>query len=130
MINLNKEYNTPSGGQNTDLFKEVLAWLKPNSPVYGWEPGVGEDEFVIPVSRSGNMMVALGEFNVPFFSKDYKSRQQQNLAKVINPQDIDYSTNATKRFVSYYLRTARMPAGCSTALWRTTTPIRRSRTCT
>lgn len=103
VINLNKEYNTPSGGQNTDLFKEVLAWLKPNSPVYGWEPGVGEDEFVIPVSRSGNMMVALGEFNVPFFSKDYKSRQQQNLAKVINPQDIDYSTNATKRFVSYYL---------------------------
>ena len=38
VINLNKEYNTPSGGQNTDLFKEVLAWLKPNSPVYGWEP--------------------------------------------------------------------------------------------
>lgn len=103
VINLNKMYNTPSGGQNTELFKEVLAWLKPNSPVYGWEPGVGEDEFVVPVSRSGNMMVALGEFNIPFFSKDYKSRQQQNLAKVINPQDIDYSTNASKRFVSYYL---------------------------
>lgn len=103
VINLNKEYNTSSAGQNTELFKEVLAWLKPNSPVYGWEPGVGEDEFVIPVSRSGNMMVALGEFNVPFFSQGYKSRQQQNLAKVINPQDIDYSTNATKRFVSYYL---------------------------
>lgn len=103
VINLNKRYNTPSGGQNTQLFKEVLASLKPNSPVYGWELGVGEDEFVIPVSKSGNMMVALGEFNVPFFSKGYKSRQRQNLAKVVNPQEIDYSTTKDKRFVSYYL---------------------------
>lgn len=102
-INLNREYGTPAGGQNAELFREVLAWLKPNSPVYGWEPGVGEDEFVIPVSRSGNMMVALGEFNVPFFSKGYRSRQRQQLARVVNPQDIDYSTNASKRFVSYYL---------------------------
>lgn len=102
-VNLNRKYNTASGGQNTELFKEVLAWLEPNSPVYGWEPGVGEDEFVIPVSRSGNMMVALGEFNIPFFSKGYKSRQNQNLAKVINPQDIDFGSNADKRFVAYYL---------------------------
>lgn len=102
-VNLNRKYNTASGGQNTELFKEVLAWLEPNSPVYGWEPGVGEDEFVIPVSRSGNMMVALEEFNIPFFSKGYKSRQNQNLAKVVNPQDIDFGSNADKRFVAYYL---------------------------
>lgn len=103
VVNLNKKYNTPSGGQNTELFREILAWLAPNSPVYGWEPGVGEDEFVIPVSRSGNMMVALGEFNTPFFSKDYRSRQHQNLAKVLNPQDIDFAGGADKRFVAYYL---------------------------
>ena len=103
VINLNKKYNTPSGGQNTQLFKDVLAWLQPNSPVYGWEPGVGEDQFVIPVSRSGNMMIAIHEMNMPYFSKDYKNRQRQNLAKVIDPHDIDYETNKTKQFVSYYL---------------------------
>lgn len=101
VINLNKIYNTSAGGQNSELFKEVLAWLQPNSPVYGWEPGVGEDEFVNLVSKSGNMMVAIAEFNLPYFSYNYKARQQQLLAKVVDPHDIDYAKN--KKFVSYYL---------------------------
>lgn len=101
VINLNKMYNTSSGGQNVALFKEVLAWLAPNSPVYGWEPGVGEDEFVIPVSKSGNLMNATEEFNMPYFSYNYKNRQKQLLAKVVDPHDIDYSKD--KKFVSYYL---------------------------
>lgn len=101
VINLNKIYNTSTGGQNSELFKEVLAWLQPNSPVYGWEPGVGEDEFVNLVSKSGNMMVAIAEFNLPYFSYNYKARQQQLLAKVVDPHDIDYTKN--KKFVSYYL---------------------------
>ena len=101
VINLNKEYNTAGGGQNTELFKEVLAWLEPNSPVYGWEPGVGEDQFVRPVSESGNMMVALEEFNIPYFSAGYRDKQQQVLAKVENPQNIDYGKPG--RFVSFYL---------------------------
>lgn len=103
VININKKYNTASGGQNADLFKEVLAWLKPNSPVFGWEVGVNEDVFVTPVSQSGNMMVALQEFNVPWFAKNYKARQKGLLANVFDPHDIDFSTNDTKRFVSYYL---------------------------
>lgn len=102
-ININKKYNTDAGGQNADLFKEVLAWLKPNSPVYGWEVGVNEDVFVNPVSQSGNMMVALQEFNVPWFAKNYKARQSGLLSHVFDPHDIDFSTNDTKRFVSYYL---------------------------
>ena len=101
VINLNKKYNTAEGGQNTELFKEVLAWLKPNSPVYGWEPGVGEDVFVKPVSESGNMMVATADFNIPYFSNNYKNKQKQLLANVINPQDIDYSKPG--KFVSFYL---------------------------
>lgn len=103
VINLNKVYNTASGGQNTALFKEVLAWLQPNSSVFGWEPGVGEDSFVIPVSESGNMMVASQEANLAWFSKDYKNRQKPLLAHVVSPQDIDFSTNKDKKFVSYYL---------------------------
>ena len=101
VINLNKQYNTSQGGQNVELFKRVLAWLKPNSPVLGWEPGVGEDEFVRPVSASGNMMVATANFNIPYLSQDYKNRQSQVLAKVINPNDIDYDKPG--RFVSFYL---------------------------
>lgn len=101
VINLNKQYGTSGGGQNTQLFKEVLAWLQPNSPVYGWEPGVGEDEFVNLVSKSGNMMVAIHEFNLPYFSHNYKQRQQSILANVINPQDIDFEKD--KKFASFYL---------------------------
>jgi hypothetical protein len=101
VINLNKRYGTSSSGQNAELFREVLAWLQPNSPVYGWEVGIDEDAFVIPVSQSGNMMIAIGEFNLPYFSYDYKKRQTSLLANVINPQDIDYDTD--KNFVSFYL---------------------------
>src|SRR5690606_7498683 len=89
-INLNKIKGTSAGGQNTELIREVLAWSQPNSPVYGWETGVGEDEFVKLVSHSGNMMVAIHEFNLPYISHDYKRRQKSILANVINPQDIDY----------------------------------------
>lgn len=103
VINLNKQYNNVAGGQNKELFKEVLAWLKPGSPVFGWEVGVGEDDFVKPVSASGNMMVALQEFNVPWFAKNYKARQKPVLSRVFDPHDIDFSTNDSKRFVSYYL---------------------------
>ena len=103
VMNLNKQYNSSAGGQNVELFKEVLAWLQPDSPVYGWEVGVGEDAFVSLISKSGNMAVALQEFNIPWFSKDYKARQTQTLAKIVDPHDIDFSTSDTKRFVSYYL---------------------------
>ena len=101
VINLNKKNGTASGGQNTALFKEVLASLQPNSPVYGWEPGVGEDEFVNLVSKSGNMMVAIGEFNLPYISYNYKTRQKPILANVLDPHDIDYTKD--KKFVSFYL---------------------------
>ena len=101
VINLNKKNGTSAGGQNTALFKEVLASLEPNSAVYGWEPGVGEDEFVNVVSKSGNMMVAIGEFNLPYISSNYKSRQIPILAKVVDPHDIDFTKD--KKYVSFYL---------------------------
>lgn len=101
VVNLNKKNGTSAGGQNNALFHEVLAWLNPNSPVYGWETGVGEDEFVNEVSKSGNMMVAIGEFNLPYISSNYKSRQSPILAKVFDPHYIDYTKD--KKFVSFYL---------------------------
>ena len=57
VLNLNRTQGTPNDGQNIELLEEVLAWLKPNAPVYGWEQGVSEDLFVARVSRSGHPMI-------------------------------------------------------------------------
>ena len=46
VLNLNKRQGTSIAEQNTALPKEILAWLEPNAPVYGWEQGVSEDAFV------------------------------------------------------------------------------------
>ena len=102
VINLNKEYNNSFAGQNTALLKEILQWLAPNSPVYGWEQGVGEDEFVGEVSRSGNIMIPSDwRYNTSLTSLLYTERQA-GLAKVLNPQFIDYEESG-KKYVSYYL---------------------------
>ena len=39
VLNLNKRQGSSAGGQNTALLKEILAWLEPNAPVYGWGTG-------------------------------------------------------------------------------------------
>jgi len=102
VINLNKKYNNSSAGQNTALLKEVLKWLAPNAPVYGWEQGVGEDEFVVPVSKSGKIMIPYDwAFNTSLTSLLYKERQTGH-AKVLNPQFIDFNEKG-KKYVSYYL---------------------------
>lgn len=102
VINLNKEYNNPSAGQNLALFEEILNWLAPNSPVYGWEQGVDEDQFVDKVSESGNIMIpADWTYNTSLTSILYKERQA-GLAKVLNPQFINFEEEG-KKYVSYYL---------------------------
>ncbi|APY11566.1 hypothetical protein BWZ22_10080 [Seonamhaeicola sp. S2-3] len=102
VINLNKKYNDASAGQNTALFNEVLQWLKPGSPIYGWEHGVGEDLFVNKVSETGNIMVpADWMYNLNLTSLLYKKRQS-GLATVLDPKSIDFSEKG-KKYVSYHL---------------------------
>ena len=101
-ININKKFQDASAGQNNALFDEILAWLKPNSPVLGWEGGVGESLFVSKVSSYGHLMQpADWSYNTSLTSFNYKSRQKQTLAKVINPRDIDYDKKGD--FVSFFL---------------------------
>lgn len=100
-INYNKKYAFPSSGNNNALFKEVLAWLKPLSPVIGWEQNIDEHLFVDLVSLSGNIVVPADWIhNLTLMSADYKNKQN-GLATVTNPKYINYSD--TSSFASFFL---------------------------
>jgi len=76
-LNLNKRQGTSIAGQNTALLKEILAWLEPNAPVYGWEQGVSEDAFVDLVSKSGHPMIPCDwSYNHSLTSLLYSQRQK------------------------------------------------------
>ena len=101
VVNYNKSYSSASLGNNKSLFADVLNWLKPLSPVIGWEQNVSEDTFVDLVSQSGNMMVAADwTSNLTFMSAGYQNNQS-GLAKVTNPKNINY--NDTLRYASFFL---------------------------
>jgi hypothetical protein len=92
-----------ASGHNWDLLTEVLDWLKPCSPVYGWED-FDEHLFVQKVTESGNLMVPNNfSMNMPLTSLNYKQNQSGLLVNVLNPKSIDYSTNDLNKYVSYYL---------------------------
>ena len=99
-VNYNKKMGN-SFDNNKEVFKEVLDWLNPLSPVIGWESGLGEDVFVNLVSKSGNMMVPSDWiWNTTMMSGDYENRQP-GLAQVTNPQFIDF--DETIHYASFFL---------------------------
>jgi hypothetical protein len=88
---------------NMDLLNEVLDWLAPCSPVYGWE-NIDEHSFVQPISERGHLMVCCNFFmNMPLTSLNYSLKQKDLLVNVMNPAKIDYSKNDINKYVSYYL---------------------------
>lgn len=102
VLNINKIKETPSAGQNLEIFEEVLKWLEPGAPIYGWEQGVSEDLFVNRASKTGHVWIPSDwAYNIPLTSLMYKSRQSSVLAKVENPKDYDYDLK--KNFVSFWL---------------------------
>ena len=102
VFNLNRKHGDSSQGQNTELFREVLSALDSGAPVLGWESGVGEDVFVEKVSEYGKLMIpADWSYNHTLTSVRYPDRQEQILARVVNPKEIDYSLK--KKFVSFFL---------------------------
>jgi hypothetical protein len=101
-INLNKEYNNSKSGQNVALFEEILKWLVPGAPIYGWEQDVSEDLFVDKVSEYGHiMMPADWVYNTSLASLNYKNRQKGSV-KVLDPSTINFKEEGRK-YVSYYL---------------------------
>ena len=102
VLNLNQNQQDPSKGKNVELLKEILAWLKPNAPVLGWEQNVGEDEFVSPVSLSGHVMIPSDwSYNHSLMALRYTKRQESSLVKVLDPTTLDYSKK--KNYVSFFL---------------------------
>lgn len=101
VINLNKTYGTPKDGQNTELLKEILEWLEPNAPVLGWEQGVSEDAFVVPVTKSGNPMIPYDwAYNTDLTALNYKNKQN---ARITNENPLTYDYDESKNYVSFYL---------------------------
>ena len=99
VLNLNSQSNRL---QNLDLLKEILKWLSPNSPVYGWEKGIGEDSFVDLISKSGNIMIPYDwAYNSSLTSILYSERQPGKV-KSVNPKKIDFE-DKDKKYVSFYL---------------------------
>lgn len=102
VININKKQNASSSGQNLDIYEEILQWLEPGAPIFGWEQGVDEALFVNRSSEMGHPWIPSDWcYNLPLMSIKYESRQLSVLADVKNPHDIDYDQKAN--YVSYYL---------------------------
>lgn len=102
VLNLNKKQGDPRSGQNVDLLEEVLAWLQPNVPVYGWEQGVSEDQFVARISKSGHPMIPCDwSYNHSLTSLLYMERQQPVQAQSFNPKLIDFDKK--RNYVSFFL---------------------------
>ena len=102
VLNLNKRQGDARYGQNAALLDEVLAWLKPNAPVYGWEQGVSEDQFVSRVSKSGHPMIPCDwSYNHSLTSLLYTERQQPVQAQSFNQKFIDFGKK--RNYVSFFL---------------------------
>ena len=102
VLNLNKKQGDPRSGQNVDLLEEVLAWLQPNVPVYGWDQGVSEDQFVARISKSGHPMIPCDwSYNHSLTSLLYTERQQPVQAQSFNPKLIDFDKK--RNYVSFFL---------------------------
>lgn len=100
VLNLNKELGDAGAGQNISLLEEVLAWLEPNAPVYGWEQGVSEDQFVARVSKSGHPMIPCDwSYNHSLLSLLYEKGREQVLPRIFDPRSIDFKKK--KNFVLF-----------------------------
>lgn len=100
-LNLNKKNGTSTGGVNTRIMNEILAWLAPGASVLGWESASGEDVFVSPVSAHGRLMLAADWSSNHGMTSAGAVSHAPALAKVINPRKINYSASA--HYVSFFL---------------------------
>lgn len=101
VLNLNKKNGTSTGGVNTGIMNEILAWLAPGASVLGWESASGEDVFVSPVSAHGRLMLAADWSSNHGLTSAGAVSHAPALAKVINPRKINYSASA--HYVSFFL---------------------------
>lgn len=97
--------NTASREHYDDgLLNTVFDWLKPASPVYGCWDNTDEKSLVLEVSKKGHLMVVLNFFmNMSLTSFKYSERQNDLLAKVVDPTSLDYPENDNTKYVTYFM---------------------------
>lgn len=103
IVNLNRKMGTSENGTNKDLLCEILNWLAPLSPVFGWEQGVsGEDAFVGLVSQYGNIMIPCDWIiNAPIMCSNYENECSKLKIKNISPNEINYGD--ANHYMSFYM---------------------------
>jgi len=102
VLNVNKRYADPDSGQNLAILEEVLQWLDPEAPIFGWESKVGEKVFVNRASLTGHPWIPCDwAYNLPLMSIQRLPNAPRGLVKEHRPKTIDF--NKKKNFVAYYL---------------------------
>ncbi|WP_270439204.1 GxGYxYP domain-containing protein [Bacteroides bouchesdurhonensis] len=90
-------------GHNWELLNDVLDWLAPCSPIYGWED-LDEHSFVQKISEKGHLMIPCNYYmNMSLTSLNYSQNQKDLLVYVMNPANRIYPENDTNKYISYYL---------------------------
>lgn len=102
-MNLYVEPHTADKGEYWALYREICRSLDDHTWIYGWEAGPHNEREINDMASCNSLATAVNDwfYNYCLINSDYKNRQTQVLADVLDPKSIDY--NKDKRFVSYFM---------------------------
>jgi hypothetical protein len=90
-------------GEYWDLYETVCRTLDAHHLIYGWEAGVHNEREINEMASYNAQASAVNDwfYNACLTGADYRNRQEQALARTLDPKTIDYGKN--KRFVSFFM---------------------------
>ena len=102
-MNLYPQPHDATNGEYWDLFGAVCQTLESHHLIYGWEAGKYNERAINEMASRNAQASAVNDwyYNACLTGADYKNRQEQTLARVLDPKTIDYGK--TKRLVSFFL---------------------------
>ena len=102
-MNLYPRPRDATNGDYWDLYATVCQTLESHNLIHGWESGKYDERKINEMASSNAQASAVNDwfYNACLTSSDYKNRQEQVLARVLDPKTINYNKN--KRFISFFL---------------------------
>ena len=102
-MNLYPKPHDATSGEYWDLYGTVCQTLESHNLIYGWEEGKYNERAINEMASRNAQASAVNDwfYNACLTGADYKNRQEQTLARVLDPKTIDYNKN--KRLVSFFL---------------------------